>query len=169
MNLFFLLIAVGVAVVAGYYAYRWWRGPASPAPTLAQQGAYLVRSDALYGGYPTPLIYKQRAADQYIFALFDPQGKEAVAQLTERELQIMFDSHKEKYDVSEGDPVTLGATYGSRFTDAIRKHQAQALLALSASDPTDMAARAKEIESLARQPQDIIADLIRSMRDQLAP
>lgn len=168
MNLFFLLVAVGVAVVAGYYAYRWWRGPAEPAPTLTPQGAYLVRSDSLYGGYPTPLIYKQRGDDQYIFALFDPQGKEAVAQLTERELRIVLDSHAEKYDVGMGDPATLGATHGPRFADAIRKHQANALIALSASEPTDMDVRAKEIEALARQPADIIADLVRFMRDQLA-
>lgn len=166
MNLFFVLLAVAAVAAVGYYAYTWWRKPAGGADQFADSGAFLVRSSSLYGGYPTPLIYKKRSENNYIMALFDPAHKEAVAQLTEREMRVVLDSYAERYEVLSGahTPTSLAAL----FAPAIREHQANALLSLGMTEPADLVAREQEIAALAKQPEAVIADQIAFMRDQLA-
>jgi hypothetical protein len=171
MNLFFVLLAVAAVGAVSYYAYTWWTAPAAaPLAGLPVSGAYLIRSASLYGGYPTPFIYKQHSEGKYISALFNPfspddSSSQGIAQLSEKELRVLLDQYSEKFNVDSSD-VDVKAL-GAHFAEAIRAHQARALLALSATDPTDRDAREQEIVRLSRAPEEVVADQIAFMHDQL--
>lgn len=164
MNLLFLVIGIAVAAVVTFYAYRWWTGPQFPAAQLATTGAYLIRDKSLYGGYPTPLIYKERAPDEYIMALFDPEGKEAVAPLSARQLQVMLDNYKEKFDVMAPHSVDEMA---SAFREAILAYQAAAMMHMASTDPSDEETRRREMVAMSLRPEELITERIVFMKEQL--
>lgn len=169
MNLFFVLFAVAAVAAVSYYAYTWWTAPVAPVLGLPVSGAYLIRSESLYGGYPTPFIYKKHSEGRYISALFNPfdvtKQDQGISQLSEKELRVLLDQFREKYNV-DNDGVDVKAL-GSHFAEAIRTHQARALLLLSATDPTDRETREQEIIKLSRAPEEVIADQIAFMHEQL--
>lgn len=107
--LFYFIAAIAVTVVA-YFGYKWYSAP--PPPPFPTSGAFLIKSASLYGGYPTPLIFKKRDND-YIMALYDPHMSETVVQLSEKELTTVLDNYTEKFNI-------LGETDVNKLIDVFR-------------------------------------------------
>lgn len=163
MNLLFLVIGIAVAAVASFYAYRWWTVPV-PVAQFGPMGAYLIRDKSLYGGYPTPLIYRERAPDEYIMAVFDPEGNDAVAPLSKKQLQVVLDNYREKFDVMAPHSVDEMA---SAFREAILAYQATAMMRMASTDPSDEETRKREMVAMSLRPEELITERIVFMKEQL--
>lgn len=150
--LVYILVAALVAVVS-YFGYKWYTTPPStPFPT---SGAFLIKSASLYGGYPTPLIFKKRDND-YIMALYDPHMSETVAQLSEKELSTILDNYTEKYNIlGEPDMNKLVEI----FRPAILEFQTKLLLNAESAEAAELAS-VPPAELLEKQVQFINLQLV---------
>jgi hypothetical protein len=150
--LVYIIGAILVAVVA-YFGYKWYNAEAPPPfPT---SGAYLINSQSLYGGYPTPLIFKKHETD-YIMALYDPHMADTVSQLSEKELRTILDNFSEKYNI-------LGMVNVSNlveiFRPAILEFQTKVLLSAESAEAAELAS-IPPAELLEKQVQFINLQLV---------
>lgn len=148
----YILVAVIVAIVT-YFGYKWYNAP--PPPPFPTSGAFLIKSASLYGGYPTPLIFKKRE-DDYIMALYDPHMSETVAQLSEKELRTILDNYTEKYNILGETDVTKLVEI---FRPAILEFQTKLLLNAESAEAAELAS-VPPAELLEKQVQFINLQLV---------
>ena len=151
--LYYLVAAIAVVAIV-YVGYKWYSSPKQLPPSLPDTGAYLIRSDSLYGGYPSPLLYKKRAENEYVLAMYDPMMTDTIVTVNTMELQAFLDNYKEKYDVLHAPHMEHLVT---AFRDNILAYQSKLLFS----------EKAEEVELAGIPPADLLEKIITFINVQL--
>ncbi len=151
--LYYLVAAVAVAAIV-YIGYKWYTTPKQLPPPLPTTGAFLLRSDSLYGGYPSPLLYKKRAENEYVLAMYDPMMNDTIVVVTEVQFLAFLDNYQEKYNILQSPNVVELSTV---FRENILSYQSKLLFS----------EKAEEVELAGIPPAELLEKIITFINVQL--